>query len=112
MIDGKSDCLEHQNWFEFTSARCSYEQGLQYFRYDIDTLQLWYGPKRNNLCVDANNGNLKVFINSCDVKKETQKWVFSSVRVSSLRNWVEMGAKILDEREIEDLLKRPESWPE
>ena len=102
MIHGKSDCLEGSEQ-SLTYARCHYEQGNQYFRFDVDTLQLYWGRKRHNLCVDADPKTLKVFIEQCDLEKETQKWIWGFSRVSSLRKWIDFGAKILDENEIADL---------
>lgn len=106
MIAGKSDCLQHEKGsLGLTTSHCHFEQGNQYFRYDIDTLQIVYGAKRRNICVDANHGNLKVFLNHCDTKKETQRWTFGFVNTSSLKNWLKKGARILDEEEIQDLMK-------
>jgi hypothetical protein len=42
----------------------------------------------------------------CDEKKLTQKFVFGTIHLNMLRNWIESGAKILDTQEIEDLSEK------
>lgn len=104
MIHGKSDCLEGTAQ-GVTFERCHYEQGNQYFRYEIETLHIVWGRKRNNLCIDADpHIDPDIFINFCDPKSETQKWIWGFSRISSLKNWMKHGAPVKDEHEIQDLL--------
>lgn len=103
MIHGKSDCLEGTS-HGLIYSRCHYEQGNQYFRYDLNTLHLVWGRKVNNLCVDASPGADNIFINFCNDSSETQKWIWGFSRVSSLKNWIEVGAPIIDKSEVQALL--------
>lgn len=101
-IYGKSDCFEGSKHTQLHFSRCHYNQGNQYFRFDIKNLHIFWGRKRNNLCLDADNET--VFINTCDKEKASQQWIFGFSRVSSLMNWTNFGAPILDETEKRDLL--------
>ncbi|KAG5671672.1 hypothetical protein PVAND_001860 [Polypedilum vanderplanki] len=103
-IRGRSDCIVnsiHGN--SFTYRHCHYNQADQYFRYNIDTHQIYWGPKRNNMCLDVDEENNIIITNVCDSKKALQKFVFGSIHLSMLKDWLGNGAKILDEKEIEDL---------
>lgn len=106
MIHGKSDCLEGSS-HGLNHARCHYEQGNQYFRYNLDTHQIHWGRLRNNLCIDAHEDSDYVFINFCDKSKETQKWIWGFARMSALKNWINFGEPIIDKQEIKDLLENP-----
>lgn len=101
-IHGKSDCLEGTDT-GLTFARCHYLQGNQYFRFDTKNSHIFWGSKRNNFCLEGDSRTNEVFINYCDEKKETQRWVIGFSRVSMLQDWINRGAKILDEHEIYDL---------
>lgn len=102
-IYGKSDCLEGSKHLQFSFSRCHYNQGNQYFRFDVKNLHIFWGRKRNNLCVDASVDET-VFINTCDKESHSQQWIWGFSRVSSLLNWTNNGAPILDETEKKDLL--------
>lgn len=99
MLFGKSDCLEGTT-HGITYARCHFEQGNQYFRFNLETLHIHWGRWQNNLCIDADADSSNVFINFCDNNKETQKWVWGFSRVSWLKDWPNHGAPILDEHEL------------
>lgn len=103
MIHGKSDCLEGSA-HGVNYARCHFEQGNQYFRYDLETLQIHWGRARNNLCIDAHDQSDYIFINFCDKGKETQKWIWGFARMSALKNWINFGEPIIDKQEIKDLI--------
>lgn len=85
-----------------------YFQGNQYFRFDIKNLHIFWGRKRNNLCLDADHDT--VFINTCEKDKTSQHWMFGFIRASNLRNWSNFGAPILDEVEKRDLLNNMEEF--
>lgn len=102
MIHGKSDCLEGSTE-GLTYERCHYEQGNQYFRYDLDTLQIRWNKNYYNLCIDVDPDTEVMFINACSAKRPTQMWVWGFCRVSWVKNWVNHGAPILDEGELKDL---------
>jgi hypothetical protein len=101
-IHGKSDCLEGTDK-GLTFARCHFQQGNQYFRIDAKNSHIFWGGKRNNLCLDADNKTMEVFINYCDEKKESQKWVVGFTRVTMLKDWINRGVPIFDPQEIHDL---------
>lgn len=102
---GKSDCLEVDGDYGFTYGRCHQEQGNQYFRYDPLNKHIFWGSKRNNICLDCDKDSRTVFLGSCDEYKESQKWVFGFTRNQMLTKWTSFGAKIMDEDEIHDLEK-------
>ena len=78
-------------------------QGNQYFRFDTQNSHIFWGGKRNNLCLDANNQTNQVYIDYCSEKKESQKWVIGFSRMTLLKNWLINGVPITDEKEIQDL---------
>lgn len=84
---------------------CHNGQGNQYFRYDLDTKQIFHGPKRNHHCVEADIEAQSVFVVPCEVGKATQKWKWGFVNETNIRNWLSYGSKIVDEMEIVDLSK-------
>lgn len=105
-IRGRSDCLENGNYGNFfTYGHCHYQQANQYFRYNPDTLQIHWGPMRNNLCLDVDLEEKYIFAGKCDPTKELQKFTWGSMYLSSLQNWIDFGAPILDEKELSDLKK-------
>lgn len=105
-IRGRSECIvNNARGNGFTYEHCHYKQANQYFRYDIDTLQIYWGPKRNNMCLDVDLDDKIIVANMCDEKNPMQKFVFGTINLPMLKDWVNHGAKILDEKEIEDLTK-------
>lgn len=103
-IRGRSDCLENGNYGNFfTYGHCHYEQGNQYFRYDPVTLQIFWGPKRNNLCLDVDLEEKLIVANKCDETNPMQQFVWGTMYLSSLKDWVNFGADIMDEKEFKDL---------
>lgn len=102
MLYGKSDCFEGSA-HGLTYARCHYEQGNQYFRFDVDSMNIIWGRKQNNLCIDADPDTNNIFINFCDKSRETQKWVWGSSRQAWLKDWTNHGAAILDKHELQPM---------
>lgn len=101
-IRGKSECFEGTE-HNIDISRCHFEQGNQYFRFSLETLRIYFGPKRNRLCLDANIESKGVFINNCNSSKPTQRWIWGHIRTHAIKQWVTSGAKILDAQEIIDL---------
>ena len=79
---------------------CHFAQGNQYFRYDLDTKQIYHGPKRNNQCIDMEDDPKLLFITFCDKNKLSQKWQWGFVNETNIRNWNTYGAKIVDLSEL------------
>ncbi|KAL7025906.1 hypothetical protein ACKWTF_013688 [Chironomus riparius] len=103
-IRGRSDCIQNaRRGNGFTYAHCHYKQGNQYFRYDIETMQIFWGPKRNNLCLDVDFETKQVIASKCDKHNKHQKFVFGKVNLAMLKSWLEYGANILDDKEVKDL---------
>lgn len=102
-IEGSnSDCLDFNHGKVLVYA-CKFKQENQYFRYNIDTQQIFCGRKRDNNCIDMDPNYKTVFMSPCDDQKDTQKWNWGFVNETMLRNWVEYGKPILDEDELIDL---------
>lgn len=98
------DCLDHNNG-KIILWNCGFKQENQYFRYDLDTKQIFCGPIRNHLCVDVEVKSKHLIATKCDGMKNSQKWNWGSVNETMLRNWSEYGKPIKDLQEIEDLKK-------
>lgn len=89
--------------FLLQTGACHNSQGNQYFRYDLDTQQIYHGVKRNQHCVEAEVKTQSVFVTHCDKTKIEQKWVWGFVNETNIRNWLSYGSKIVDKQEIIDL---------
>lgn len=78
---------------------CHHGQGNQYFRFDLDTLQIFHGPLRNQHCVEADLPSQSVYVTKCDATKKTQRWNFGFVNETAIRNWLSYGSAIEDNQE-------------
>jgi hypothetical protein len=80
---------------------CKFEQGNQYFRYDVDTQQIFVGVVRHNRCMEVEEGDSHmIIVAECDEEKISQKWKWGSVNETMLRNWADYGKPIKDEEEL------------
>lgn len=84
---------------------CHNGQGNQYFRYDLDTMQIFHASKHTNMCVEAEIKTQTVAVAKCDATKLSQQWKWGFVNETNIRNWLTYGSKIVDDREIIDLSK-------
>ena len=82
---------------------CHHGQGNQYFRYDLDSQQIFHGPLRNQNCVEADVSTQAVYVTECNRTKMEQRWVFGFVNETNVRNWLTYGSGIEDKGEREDL---------
>lgn len=106
-IEGShNECLDfnHGRILVFT---CKFKQENQYFRYDIDTRQIFCGPLRDNQCIDMNPTAKTVFYGTCNAESITQKWTWGFTNETMLRDWVYFGKPILDEGELADMGGEP-----
>lgn len=85
--------------------RCHNSQGAQYFRYDLDTKLIYHGSKHSERCIEADLQTFTVYEAQCDPSKDTQKFQWGFVNETSIRNWLNVGAKIHDSGEIAALNK-------
>lgn len=47
----------------------------------------------------------KVYVTRCDFNNnKNQQWEWGFVNLTNMKNWVNYGAKIVDEREIDSLM--------
>lgn len=74
---------------------CHHQQGTQYFRYDIETQQMKVGAKENK-CLQVDDAGSKIETTDCDRNEVKQKWLWGKVNEENLKNWANVGAKILD----------------
>jgi Ricin-type beta-trefoil lectin domain len=86
-------CLENYG-SKLEVHACHHQQGKQYFRYNLDTQQMFAGVKETK-CLEADDGNAKVAIKICDSNEIKQKWKWGKVYEENLRNWANVGAKII-----------------
>lgn len=101
-IEGSnSDCLDLSK-NQIVVYACKFEQSNQYFRYDLQTKQIFGGPKRDNMCIDMDLNQLRLFTAPCDANKLTQKWTWGFVNETMLENWASFGKPIRDELEMKE----------
>lgn len=81
---------------------CKFNQENQYFRYDIDSQQIFCGPKRDNNCIDIDMKTKLLIVTNCSSEKVTQKWVWGFHNETMLRNWANFGKAIIDEDELKE----------
>lgn len=84
---------------------CHNGQGNQYFRYDLNTMQIFHGAYRNRHCVETDIKTQSVYVTNCDDSKLSQRWKWGFVNETNVRNWLNYGSKIADSQEIEVLTK-------
>ena len=94
-----SGCLEKEKgriWFR----KCTFLQlPNQYFRYDLNTKQIFGGPRRDNICIDTITNSNHLFMSFCDETKLTQKWDWGFVNETMLMDWSNYGKPIVDKIE-------------
>lgn len=107
-IEGSnSECLDF-NHGKVLVYGCKFEQENQYFRYDLETQQIFCGPKRDHMdriCIDMDPKLKEIFTSTCHVSKNTQKWKWGLVNETMLQNWVKYGKPVSDLIELKDLNK-------
>lgn len=99
-----NDCLDF-NHGRVLLFRCKFSQGNQYFRYDVDTKQIYCGPVRDNVCIDVEDQSKNLITSICNNEKKTQKFIWGFINETMLRNWIEYGKPIQDLLEVEDVKK-------
>lgn len=75
---------------------CHHMQGSQYFRYDLNTQQMKSSSAEQN-CMEADEAGAKILIKPCNANEQRQKWKWGRVNASNLRNWTNVGAKLLNQ---------------
>ena len=82
---------------------CHQSQGHQYFRYDLNTQQIFHRSVSYQFCVEADIATQAVYVTDCNQTKIEQRWMFGFVNETNIKNWLTYGSAIEDEREIIDL---------
>lgn len=96
-------CFDSDNGGGLSTAICHNSQGNQYFRYDVETKQIFHGSRDRNECIDMNPSEShenSVIFSQCDESSETQKWNWGFLNETALNNWIEYGSQIIDKNEI------------
>lgn len=99
-------CFDQDDFGILSTAICHHAQGNQYFRYDIDTKQIYHGSLSRNECVDMDVTKFDidaVFLSKCNENSKSQKWNWGIYNETALRSWTKFGTDIMDKEEI-DLL--------
>jgi len=74
---------------------CHHKQGKQFFRYDLETQQIFSGSSKEK-CLELDKGPKTIIIaTKCDANNIKQKWKWGHVNEENLRDWKNKGAKIL-----------------
>jgi hypothetical protein len=99
--DSNTECLDISRG-KVLLYPCKFNQENQYFRYDLNTKQIFCGKKRDNNCIEMDPKMKTLFVAKCYENKNTQKWNWGFVNETMLRNWGKFGKPILDKIEQED----------
>jgi polypeptide N-acetylgalactosaminyltransferase len=75
-------------------SSCHHQQGSQYFRYDLSTQQL-KSTSAEQRCIEADATGSNMSIKPCNSENGRQKWRWGRVNEANLKNWTNVGAKIL-----------------
>ena len=82
---------------------CHHGQGNQYFRYDLNSKQIFHGPVRNQNCVEVDIPKQSIYVTKCNQTRLEQHWMFGFVNETNIRNWLTYGSAIADKQEKFDL---------
>lgn len=105
-LKGTMFCFDQDESGLLTTNVCHHMQANQYFRYDLDTQQIFHGSVSRDECLEMDPirvDNGAVFLTRCDVESVLQKWKFGNFNETALRAWAKNGREILDGDEIEML---------
>lgn len=97
-------CFDQDEVGNLLTGICHHSQGNQYFRYDLETKQIFHGSKGRNECLDMDESKTEagsVFIAKCDGNSLTQKWSWGFLNETALESWPSFGTEILDKKEAE-----------
>lgn len=72
---------------------CHGMQGNQLFRYNPHTKQIQHVI--TNRCLDVDFDKKRVFVSSCDMTKDNQRWTFGYVNTTAVNDWEHSGLKLL-----------------
>lgn len=99
-------CFDQNENGELATAICHHSQGNQYFRYNLDTKQIYHGSLYRKECIDMDETRTEagaVFFAKCDESSPTQKWNWGWTNQTALDNWITNGVEIIDKKEVEAL---------
>jgi Ricin-type beta-trefoil lectin domain len=105
-LKGTMFCFDQDDAGGLATAICHHAQGNQYFRYDLDSKQIYHGSLSRDECLDMDETKTDtnaVFIAKCDENSLSQKWNWGFVNETALTNWSKFGTDIIDKQEIEIL---------
>lgn len=84
-------------------------QGNQYFRYDIESKQIYHGSQSRDECLDMDatkSDTDAVFLSKCDANSLSQKWNWGFFNETALQGWTKFGTNIIDKEEVEVLSEK------
>lgn len=101
-------CFDQNGKGELVTAICHNSQGNQYFRYNLDTKQIYHGSVYRKECIDMDETSTNagaVFFAKCDESSLTQKWSWGWTNQTALDNWITsgIGVELIDKKEVEAL---------
>jgi polypeptide N-acetylgalactosaminyltransferase len=111
------DCVEpysNKSHSELVKTECTLEQGNQLWKYDPVSIRndkknyvksnktknfqeshMLLHDLRREYCLEGNPRQAKVFLNHCDDSNKFQKWEWSRVNRTMLKNWDTMGKRLM-----------------
>lgn len=96
-------CLDQDSEGTLVTGICHHAQGNQYFRYNLETKQIYHGSSHRHECIDMDETKTEagsVFITKCNENSPTQRFNWGFVNETALTNWVSVGTDIIDKKEI------------
>lgn len=105
-LESKSRCLsckEDSQPGNITLHHCNGEQTRQYFRYDVNTQQIFHRSVYHQRCIEIDAKTNSLYVSGCDQNSENQKFLFGFVNETAIHDWTSHGSKIIDKREVAEL---------
>lgn len=75
-------------------AECHYLGQNQFWKFDIQTLQISQPGANGTRCLTADIESLNVSLSPCDLRNANQKWNWGEKNISALNDWENFGVKL------------------
>jgi len=92
-------CFDQNDLGDLVTTICHHGQGNQYFRYDIETKQIFHGSSSRDECIEMDLVKFDVdavYLAKCDENLQNQKWNWAFINETALQDWGKYGTEIAD----------------